>query len=246
MIKKRLLIILSILLIATSVFAWTVQDAHKAVIASMNAAAPSGWSDDFDGGAVSNLDARTGWETTKNVGNKTAHSTDLTIEVKSGDDDEVVRDDENGVTLACMAEYTLADADYSVQAEVHMANENEGEFLYAVGVRLADNSTGMDGYWIRISPYYNFLNIIKCVDGSESTILTNDEITNLNWTAYQTVKITISGSATTTINVYIEDSLESTVEDSSSPITAKGFGGIVGSWSTGETNNYLDDFEIIE
>ena len=39
MIKKRLLIILSILLIATSVFAWTVQDAHKAVIARMNVAA---------------------------------------------------------------------------------------------------------------------------------------------------------------------------------------------------------------
>ena len=45
MIKKRLLIILSILLIATSVFAWTVQDAHKAVIGRMNVAPPAGATD---------------------------------------------------------------------------------------------------------------------------------------------------------------------------------------------------------
>ena len=199
----------------------------------------SGWSTDFVDCTAGNVDDQTGWETNRNDSDNADRGGDFVC--SSG---TAYRGANCGVIQYLLAEYSLSDADYSIQVEAKVAAEANGR-IFGTCLRCTVDSTGLTGYVVRVDTAGNLVDIYKYTDGSSATLLDDDAITDVDWTAFQTVKVSISGSATTTINFYVEGSLEATVDDSSSPITAANYAGMASYCGTG-TEETFDDFQIIE
>jgi len=187
----------------------------------------STFSDNFDGGS-GNLDARAGWGTTQDANINAAASTAITL--ASNVAQRSISDGEYKYVLADT--FTPGSADYFVSVDCKAAAEAASNYIYGPLVRGSVGATGASGYTVNISPMDDLATIMKWTNGTETAVNTFFAVTSKDWSVFHTVKLNVSGGATTTIQLYIDGNLESTQTDSTSPITAAGNGGLMSYYHT--------------
>ena len=200
-------------------------------------AAVGGWSDDFSGCTSGYVDAQTGWGTNLTTDLNANHSADFVCSSGEG-----LRNADTGRKQYLLADYEPVDTDYSVSVDMKMTTD-ASTYVGGPCVRAFEDSTGLTGYCTLINGKGNSIYIIKYTNGSLAYLINNQAITNFDWSSYKTIKLVVSGSATTTLTVWIADEQVATIDDSTSPFTTKSYGGIHTYWYADDSaDTYADNY----
>ncbi len=201
--------------------------------------ADTGWSDNFDGGS-GQLDNRTGWGSNKYCNDNSALPNDLDL-----GSNVLTRSENSGAYDYIYADYTPSSANYYVQFDAKVSNESI-QILQAPVVR-GQATPLFTGYTAEIRCDLNTITVQRFVSMVETDVLAGHAITALDWTAFHTVKVAVSGSGTSTnIKIWIDATLEVDVTDSVSHNAVMdnvGQGGIC-SWQSSTYTTTWDNFVI--
>lgn len=229
---KKFILILFLLL------CFAVPSSARMIIGS-GAAGSTGWSDNFTGSDNDVLEDRTGWVDLLGYADneaKTNQAIILSNEVRFYDSSTDID--------YILASYAPLDADYSVQCTTRLAATQQYWFP-GPAVRASTGATTFVGYYIRITEADNTVEIRKKLNGANSVLIGSAVISDVTWTNTNTFKLTVSGSTTTDLALYINGTSRVTGADSTSPITAAGNGGLIFQTESGQYN-YVDNFEIVD
>ena len=238
--KKYILILIAILLPLTCL-AGSIQDMHKAVIArkTVAAAAPSGFSDNFDGGS-GNLEARANWVSTLGVVDNANQATYFLA-----GSNIATRTNGSGEAYYILADYDPVDADYTVEVDVTATDSYAG--VYTACVRCSTTGTGLTGYYILVNATDNTMKTYRVDDGT-ANLENSAGISNFDWAGPRTVRIDISTVVgDVLLEVYVDGGgLEYSYTDTDAErIVTTGRAGILSYWGDGQTRVY-DNFEITD
>jgi len=213
----------------------------------------AGWSDDFNTNCSGvDADSRTGWGTTYEAVAGTQRSTyfDCT-------GNELVSDERTGFTLYLLADYSdFADANYCVTVKLKQNSDGEQYMAGPVVRGAVAGSNTLTGYYLWVDSANNDLGIMKCVAGTCALILADDGMTNYDWASYQTVKLCVTGSTSTTITAHVGITEEASVTDTAAcegaeasncaALTAAGLAGLACWDGVDPQDQFFDDFAIDE
>jgi len=235
--KKLLLIPIIVSLFVGK--SWAIGPATLMMFSGSGVSCLGTWCDNFNGGSGA-LEDRTGW------GKEYALDGTDSANYHTLSNNEVQRLGFSGYVYN-LADFTPTDEDYSVQIDTKTVSDDIAYIMGPIVRGSLGSGNAMTGYSIRIEPATNNLLIRRYVDGS-SYAPVDVTMTNLDWSTYHTVKLTVSGTgATVTLTAYVDGNQEATGGDTGATrIVTTGNGGVFSSWSANENHKYLDNFIITD
>lgn len=198
----------------------------------------SSWTDNLSGGS-GNVDARTGWGTNLIMAYQGVQSTDFVF--SSGVAQRAL---DAGVEDSLFADFVPGQANYYAQCNI-WASDNLYWHMYGPLVRGFLDAVGVSCYTIDIDVFDQGCTVLKVANGTSGAVGSGMVITIPDWTTPHMVKLAISGTTTTTIEVFIDGNSVGTRSDASSPFTAAGKAGIATFWGgAGKSVSYYSDFTV--
>lgn len=186
------------------------------------------------------IENRKGWETTTR-GYDDKSDKNSKIALSNSELQLLTATDQFIVNL--FTSWTPPDTNYWASAAVKVATGTGSRLVYSPVVRGVWNTTGLDGYFLRIDAVANTAQLHKCVDGTATGIGSTYDTTGIDFSTYQILKIQVTGTTTTHVTAWIGDTQVCDYDDSSSPLTAVGNAGIGMIKFTDAPSSYLDDFK---
>ena len=231
--KKHAFIILFILLFASTSWA-------GGMLQGVVGGQIQGWTDNFDGGS-GNLADRTGWGTDRYLSNNGVRTADFLL-----DGSAATHGNDNGMSVYILADYAPTSTDYYVQMNHKVSSEASYYTTRMNVVRGKVDSTGLTGYELSLDNNANWIKLYQVANGTGTQVGAQYDISNLDWTTYQTVRLAVSGTgATVTLEVFLNGVSQGTRTDTSAGrIVDANHGGIVSYWGTGYGTHSMDNFII--